>query len=88
MLYCSNVFAHIGTIVASSLPFSFFGNLTFENIEEYIEIIQNYAEPLHVHVYLLRHFGRDKTESKISCVFYTLFILNQVYLILSKSSAG
>ena len=61
--YCNNMFAYIGTIAASSLPFHFFFfNLTFENIEKYIEFIQNYAEPLHVRFSLLGHFGRDKTE--------------------------
>jgi hypothetical protein len=71
VLFCNNIFAYIGTIAASSLPFSFFFfNLTFENIEKYIEFIQNYAEPLHVRFCLLCHFGRDKTESKIRERYY------------------
>ena len=69
--YCNNMFAYIGTIAASSLPFSFFiFNLTFENIEKYIKFIQNYAEPLHIRFCLLGLLGRDKTESKISERYY------------------
>jgi hypothetical protein len=52
-------------------PFLFlFFNLTFENIEKYIELIQHYAEPLHVRFCLLGHFGRDKTESKTREKYY------------------
>jgi hypothetical protein len=58
--------------------------LTFENIEKYIEFIQNYAEPLQVRFCLLSHFGRDKTESKIRERYYWAGIRDDVVHHISK----
>ena len=57
-------------------PFLIFFNLTFENIEKYVEFIQNYAEPLHVRFCLLGYFGRDKTEFKIRERYYWAIVMS------------